>query len=50
MCVRIPTARGKIISSRGVVVSKDGKMLRSTVKGMNLTGQSVAGTDVYNQQ
>jgi hypothetical protein len=41
---------GKFMSSRRTVVSKDGKMLRSTIKGMNLTGQSVAGTDVYNKQ
>jgi hypothetical protein len=41
---------GKVVSSRRVMVSKDGKTMRSTVKGMNLTGQTVAGTDVYDKQ
>jgi hypothetical protein len=41
---------GKEVSSRRVVVSKDGKMMRSTVKGTNPTGQTVRGADVYEKQ
>jgi hypothetical protein len=41
---------GKEVASRRVVVSKDGKMMRSTVKGLNAAGQSIAGTDVYEKQ
>ena len=50
--VRVNTYKkdGKVISSRRVVVSKDGKVLRSTVKGLNLTGKTVAGTDVYTKE
>jgi hypothetical protein len=44
------TKDGKTVSSRRVVISKDGKTMRSTVKGTNTTGQTVAGTDVYNKQ
>jgi hypothetical protein len=44
------TKDGKTVSSRRVMVSKDGKTMRSTVKGMNTTGQTVAGTDVYEKQ
>jgi len=41
---------GKEVAVRRSVVSKDGKWLRTNVKGMNLTGQTVAGTDVYQKQ
>ena len=41
---------GKQISSRRVVVSRDGKRMRSTVKGMDATGKAVAGTDVLEKQ
>lgn len=41
---------GKEVSSRRTVVSKDGKMLRSTVKGKNAQGDAVAGIDVYEKQ
>ncbi len=41
---------GKQVSLRRTVVSKDGKMLRSTVKGINAQGKTIAGTDVYEKQ
>jgi hypothetical protein len=41
---------GKVVSSRHLVVSKDGKTMRSTVKGMDAAGKMVAGTDVYDKQ
>jgi hypothetical protein len=41
---------GKQVSSRRVVVSKDGKMLTSSVKGINAIGAPIAGTDVYEKQ
>jgi hypothetical protein len=41
---------GKQMSSRRVVVSKDGKILTSSVKGINAIGTPVAGTDVYEKQ
>lgn len=44
------TKDGKVMSSRRVVVSTDGKTLKSSVKGMNLAGTKVVGTDVYNKQ
>jgi hypothetical protein len=41
---------GKEVASRRIMVSKDGKTMRSTVKGLNLTGKMVAGTDVFAKQ
>ena len=44
------TKDGKQVSTRHLVVSKDGKTLRSTVKGTNVLGQAVSGTDVFEKQ
>ncbi len=41
---------GRVVASRRSVVSKDGKTLRTTVKGINAAGKPVAGTDVYDKQ
>jgi len=41
---------GKEVTTRRVVVSKDGKTIRSSVKGINSAGQTVEGTDVYDKQ
>ena len=41
---------GKQVSTRRTVVSKDGKTLRSTVKGVDAQGNSIAGSDVYEKQ
>lgn len=41
---------GKQVSMRRWAVSKDGKTLTSNVKGLNATGQTVAGTDVFDKQ
>lgn len=41
---------GKQVSSRHVVVSKDGKTMMNTMKGMNNLGKLVAGTDVFEKQ
>jgi hypothetical protein len=41
---------GKVVATRRWIVSKDGKTMRSTVKGMNTTGQNVVGTDVFDKQ
>jgi hypothetical protein len=41
---------GKEVSTRRIVVAKNGKTMRSTVKGMNPTGDTVAGTDVFQKQ
>ena len=41
---------GQIVATRRWEVSADGKTLRSRVKGMNTTGQNVAGTDVFDKQ
>jgi hypothetical protein len=41
---------GKKVSTRHVVVSKDGKMMRSSVKGNNALGNPIAGTDVFEKQ
>ncbi len=41
---------GKEVSSRRIVVSKDGKTMRSTVKGVTATGTPVKGTDVLEKQ
>lgn len=44
------TKGGKEVASRRIVVTKDGKTMRSSVKGTNTTGKSVAGTDIYEKQ
>lgn len=41
---------GKQVSSRHIVVSRDGKTMRATLKGINATGQTVAGTEIYEKQ
>src|SRR4051794_8194005 len=41
---------GKQLASRRVVVSNDGKTIRSTIKGVNSGGKVVAGTDVFEKQ
>ena len=41
---------GKQISWHRVTVSKDGKTLTSTVKGVDAEGKTVAGTDVFEKQ
>jgi len=41
---------GKVVTTRRVVVSKDGKTIRSSVKGINSAGQKVEGTDVFDKQ
>jgi hypothetical protein len=44
------TKNGKETMSRRVVVSRDGKTLRNTVKGTGPQGTRVAGVDVFNKQ
>ena len=44
------TKNGKDVASRRVVVSKDGKTMRSTVKGINAIGKAINGTDVFQKQ
>jgi hypothetical protein len=44
------TKNGKQTMSRRVVVSRDGKTLRNTVKGTGPQGTPVAGVDVFNKQ
>lgn len=41
---------GKEVASRHQVVSRDGKTLRSSVKGTNTQGNTVAGIDVFEKQ
>ncbi len=41
---------GKVVASRHSVVSKNGKTMKSTVKGVNAAGQAIAGVDVYDKQ
>jgi len=41
---------GRQVATRHIVILKDGKTMRSIVKGVNATGQSVAGIDVYVKQ
>ncbi len=41
---------GKEVATRRSVVSRDGKTLRTTVKGTGTQGEAVAGTDVYEKQ
>lgn len=41
---------GKEVTSRRIVVTKDGKTMRSVVKGVDAQGQSIAGTEVFDKQ
>lgn len=41
---------GKLLRTRRLVVSKDGKTMTSTVKGTDPKGNKVAGTDVFDRQ
>ena len=41
---------GKVVASRHSAVSKNGKTMKSTVKGVNAAGQAIAGADVYDKQ
>lgn len=41
---------GKVIRTRLLVVSEDGKTMHSTVKGTNSVGKKVAGTDFFERQ
>jgi len=41
---------GKEIRSRRIVVSEDGKTMKSTLKGTGATGQPAAGVDFYDKQ
>jgi hypothetical protein len=44
------TKDGKELRTRHFVISKDGKTMTSKVKGTNLNGNPVDGTDVYDKQ
>ncbi|WP_433984528.1 hypothetical protein RBB78_07050 [Tunturiibacter empetritectus] len=44
------TKAGKEIRTRHAVVSADGKMLSTSVKGTGADGKPVAGEDVYDKQ
>jgi len=44
------TKNGKIVTTRRNVVSKDGKTMRSTVKGINMQGKPISGTEVFEKQ
>ncbi|HLJ13323.1 MAG TPA: hypothetical protein VKV15_02420, partial [Bryobacteraceae bacterium] len=41
---------GKEMMSRRITVSKDGKTIRETVKGVNAAGNAIAGTDIFRKQ
>jgi hypothetical protein len=41
---------GKEVTTRHTVVSKDGKTLRSTAKGVNTQGRPISGTDVFEKR
>src|SRR6266702_4606957 len=41
---------GKEIRSRRMVVSEDGKTMKSTLKGTTVAGKPAAGTDFYDKQ
>jgi len=41
---------GKEVFSRRTVLAKDGKSMRSTVKGIDARGSTVKGTEVYEKQ
>ena len=44
------TKNGKEVITRHSVVAKDGKTMRSTVKGVNAQGNPVSCTDVFEKQ
>ena len=44
------TKNGKEVATRHTVVSKDGKTVRSTVKGINAQGNPVSATEVFEKQ
>jgi hypothetical protein len=44
------TKNGKEVATRHVVVSKDGKTMRSSIKGVNAQGNAISGTDVFEKQ
>jgi hypothetical protein len=44
------TKAGKLLRTRHVVVSKDEKMISTTVKGTGSDGKAMAGVDVYDKQ
>jgi hypothetical protein len=46
----VDTVDGKVRASRTGVISKDGKTLTVTAKGMNAQGQPLATTTVYEKQ
>jgi hypothetical protein len=46
----VDTVDGKVRASRTGVISKDGKMLTVTAKGMNAQGQPTSGMGVYEKQ
>ena len=41
---------GKVVLSRRIVLSKDGKTMRVTTKGVDPTGKPIAGTEVFDKQ
>jgi hypothetical protein len=41
---------GKELRTRRLVVSEDGKTMKSTLKGTNPAGQPVAGVDFFDKQ
>ena len=41
---------GKVVATRHLVVSKDGKTMTTNVKGVSATGQAVDGKDVFVKQ
>jgi hypothetical protein len=41
---------GKVIRTRHIVISSDGKTMTSTLKGTGMSGSPVAGVDVYDKQ
>jgi hypothetical protein len=44
------TKAGKVLRTRHVVVSTDGKTISTTVKGTGMDGKPMAGVDVYDKQ
>ena len=46
----VDTVDGKVRTSRTGVISKDGKMLTVTAKGVNAQGQPTSNTTVYEKQ
>ena len=46
----VDTVDGKVVTSRTAVISKDGKILTVTSKGVNTQGQNTSNTTVYEKQ